>query len=263
MVISILFCATTLAAQVMQPIAAAPQLLVPAAGSIRGANGTFFRSDIALVNFASHDQTIKLQWLPQGGGTVISTTITIPAQQGIRSSDFVASVLGATGLGSIIISGVNADNTVDTSALLYASSRIWTVQPGSQGTTSQSFPVIPLSALSSSTPVASLFAMGGLDNPTGYRTNVGVVNADPTKTQTFDIAVPNSSSPSADHYTVSVLPMSMMQISVGTLLANAQIVIQNTTPAATQTSLWLAYGSTIDNITGDAWSQLAVAGQVQ
>lgn len=245
----------------MQPVGAASQLLVPAAGSTPGANGTFFRSDIAIVNFASHDQTVKLQWLPQGGGTVTTTTITIGAQQGVRSSDFVASILGQTGLGSIIITGVASDgNTVDTTALLYATSRIWTVQSGSKGTTSQSFPVVPLSALST-TPVASLFALGGLDNPPNYRVNVGIVNADPTNSQTFDIAVPNSSSPSANHYTVTVAPMSMMQVPIGNLLANAQVVIQST--AGAQTGPWLAYGSTIDNITGDAWSQLAVAGQVQ
>src|SRR5579884_2457513 len=100
-------CAATLfAAQphtnsVELPVSAASQLLIPAAGSTAGANGTFFRSDITIINFASHDQQVLLQWLPQGGGTATTRTITIPAQNGVRSSDFVTNYLSQTGLGAI------------------------------------------------------------------------------------------------------------------------------------------------------------------
>ena len=80
-----IFCATALFAahpnEVVLPLSASPQLLIPAAGSVAGANGTFFRSDITLVNLSSHDQNIKLQWLPQGTSATSSITITIAAQR--------------------------------------------------------------------------------------------------------------------------------------------------------------------------------------
>ena len=38
---------------VVVPLTAVSQFLIPAAGSTAGANGTFFHSDIAIVNFAS------------------------------------------------------------------------------------------------------------------------------------------------------------------------------------------------------------------
>ncbi|MGZ8797181.1 MAG: hypothetical protein ACXW2F_07530, partial [Thermoanaerobaculia bacterium] len=41
---------------VVVPLGAAPQILIPAAGSTAGANGTFFRSDITLINFGDVPQ---------------------------------------------------------------------------------------------------------------------------------------------------------------------------------------------------------------
>ena len=55
--------------------------------------------------------------------------------------------------------------------------------------------------------------------------------------------------------------MSMQQISVGNGLAtSSQIQIQNVTSSQAKSNLWTAYSSTIDNVTGDAWSELAVVG---
>jgi hypothetical protein len=258
------FCAATAFAagvkneSVVVPLTAVPQLLIPAAGSTPGANGTFFRSDIDIVNFASHDQMVKLQWLPQSGMAGSSATITIRAQSGIRSADFVATYLNQTGLGSIIVTGVTSTGVPDSSALLYVSSRIWTPQPGTNGTTSQSLPAVPLSTVN--TQVAALFAVGGADNPANYRQNVGIVNLDPNNAQTFLIALPTSLGPTQTAQ-VTIAPMSMQQVGIGSGLSPTQeVLIQNVTPAATRSNTWISYGSTVDNVTGDAWSELAVAG---
>ena len=58
--------------------------------------------------------------------------------------------------------------------------------------------------------------------------------------------------------------MSMQQVGVGNGLSpTQQILIQNVTGGTTQSNSWIAYGSTIDDVTGDAWSELAVAGTTQ
>ena len=252
--------AMSASAAVVLPVGAASQVLVPAAGSAPGANGTFFRSDITIVNFANHDQLVALQWLPQAGNGTgpVTNTITIRAASGTRSGDFVHDYFNTSGLGSLIISGITSAGTVDTTAALYVASRIWTPQPGTSGTTSQSFPAIPLNAVN--TPVAALFSLGGQDNPSNYRVNVGIVNIDPNNAQTFSISIP-SLGPPPPAITVTVPPMSMQQVSIGSGFANVnQITIQNATASATRSNLWMAYGSTLDNTTGDAWSELAVAG---
>jgi hypothetical protein len=257
---SAVFGAQTRNDAVVLPLGAASQLLIPVAGSTPGANGTFFRSDIAIINFAGRDQMVKLQWVPQSGGTGSTSTITIALHSGIRSADFVTRYLNQSGLGSILVSGVQSDGvTPDLNAQLYISTRVWTPQPGTSGTTSQSLPAIPMSAVN--TQVAALFAVGGADNQANYRVNVGIVNLDPTNAQTFQISLPSSVGPQLPAIQVTIAPMSMQQVGVGNGLPPSQeVLIQNVTGGTTQSNSWIAYGSTVDNVTGDAWSELAVAG---
>ncbi|GAC1430688.1 MAG: hypothetical protein NVSMB68_02950 [Thermoanaerobaculia bacterium] len=257
--ITLFFVSTASFGSVVLPIGAAPQVLIPAAGSTAGANGTFFRSDISIVNLSSHDQTVVLQWLPQAGaGTNSSATITMRALTGLRSADFVNEYLRQSGLGAIVITGTTAGGFVDSTARLYVSSRIWSPQPGTAGTVSQSFPAIPVSSIN--TQIAALFGLSGADNPGNYRVNVGVVNLDPANPQTFFIGNIQHL-PVPIQQTVTLPPMTMQQVSLGNAVGpTEQISIQNITPAATKSNLWTAYGSTVDNVTGDAFSELAVAG---
>jgi len=236
------------------PVGGTPQLLIPAAGSTQGANGTFFRSDIALVNYTTHEQHVQLRWLPQGvtGNGIPVRDIPIPALSGIVSEDFVASVLGQSGLGAILITGVTADGFGDSTARLYATSRIWSNQPGlSNGTVSQSFPSLPTTNINS-----TKLSLIGLRRDDRYRLNVGIVNLDPANTQTFQIIVGGSSPATPEVTTVTVPARSLVQTPlVGPALANLQVIVQNVSPPI-QTSSWIAYGSSVDNATGDAWSEI-------
>ena len=248
-----LLCAT---AAFSQPVASGPELLIPAAGSTPGANGTFFKSDITLGNFADRAQAVRLTWLPQGVTATYSTTINLNARSFIRSDDFVHDYLGQSGLGAILVTGVNGFG-LDPTASLYVASRIWSPQPGTTGTTSQSLPAILTSTIH--TTDAALFALGGVGNGNGFRMNVGMVNLDPVNEQTLFIVFTQSPLPFA--IPVKVPPMSMQQGSLGTTnFFNPEILITNGTDPATRSNLWVAYGSTIDNVTGDGWSQLAVPG---
>lgn len=250
------------AADVVQPLGAGPQLLIPAAGSLPGNNGTFFRSDIEIDNLAQHDQLVLVQWLPQVGGQRAAATFTIKSMGTFRSDDFVSDVLRMSGLGSIIITGVQAGGTTaDTTARLFASSRIWSPSPAG-GTVSQSLPAIPPGGVN--TPAAIVLGIGALPStslPTGVRVNAGVVNLDPVNTQTFDVQVVPFGSPEqtlTSAITVTLPPLTMQQVSFGTVGYPRAITISNTT-SGTKSNLWTAYGSNVDNTSGDSWTQLAVA----
>jgi hypothetical protein len=248
------FCAIAILAAVMQPLTSAPQLLIPAAGSTPGANATFFRSDIAIANFADHDQMVKLAWLPQGTSSTFSKTIAIRRLGFVRSNDFVAEILAQTGLGAILVTAVTSAGDLDPSARLYVQSRIWTPQPGSNGTTSQSFPAIPTSSIN--TPDAALLFPGVVGSG-NYRTNVGIVNLDPINAQTFNVTI--SFGPIGNFtLNLEVPSMGMQQAVLGSSSFFPELPIVNTTSASTRSNQWVAYISTIDNITGDAWSELAV-----
>ena len=212
---------------VVVPLGAAPQILIPAAGSTAGANGTFFRSDITLINFGDVPQQVHMQWLPQAGGTGTSVDVTIPARTGMSSEDFVSQFVGVSGLGSILVSGETAPLVFDPNAKLYATSRIWTPQPGTGGTTSQSLDVVQ-----PGTTMISRAAIFGLRRDSRYRANVGIVNLDPSATVTFAVTV----SPNGDTYNVTVPPMSMQQVS----LASSTATISQITIATASPSVWLA-----------------------
>jgi hypothetical protein len=251
----VLLVSTTTLAQLRGPT---NQMLIAAAGSVPGANGTFFRSDISITNYRDADQLVSLQWLPQAanGTSVPARVITIAAHNGIGSEDFVASVMQQSGLGAIVITAVTSTGSIDPGGLLYATERIWSPQPDKPtGTVSQTFPVLATGALNAAPQVFIL----GQRIDSRYRTNVGVVNLDPTSERTFDIVqsyyIPIIG-PSPVQSSVTVPPLSMQQMPLPNLATgNLQILVQPR--AGINPRLWAAYGSSVDNVTGDSWSSLA------
>lgn len=247
------------------------QMLIPAAGNVPGANGTYFRSDVTLTNFRDTDQRVQLQWLPQTPSTTTPMPapvfITIPAYSGLASEDFATNYLQQTGLGAILITGVTPTDAPDGGALLFATARIWSPQPGSTGTVSQTFPVVPVGAISPAPQVIIL----GQRIDARYRTNVGIVNLETGYSRTFDIVQ------STDYLTFAVVqttltvpPMSMLQVRLHDMPSSVlQVTVTPRVipapppgppvpPPPPPSNMWVAYASSIDNVTGDSWSTLAM-----
>ena len=241
---------------VVQPLwPSSAELLIPVAGNTAGENGTHFRSDISVVNLRDIPQRVRFQWVPQAGGPAsASVFVDIRARTEIRFDDFVADVLNTSGLGSIIITGMTSDTEIDPDAVLYVTNRIWSPQPGTVGTTSHALNAIPVGAINN--PAA--LTIFGLRRDERYRVNVGIVNLDPTEYQSFRIE--NVGDPNED-YVVTLPPMTMQQIPLaraGGRHFTHHVIVRNLTVPGTTS--WVAYGASIDNITGDSWSALGVLG---
>ena len=184
------------------------QFLIPAAGAQAGNGGTFFRSDITIVNYRTADQRIRLQWLPQdvsgGGGAAVE----IDHRRDLghrqrRLRDQRDAEVGTrrdprhrdrrqrpTGLGRAARRHVAH---LDSAA-------------GDGGTTSQSLPSIATIDISSST-----VSILGARRDSRYRTNVGIVNLS-ADVQTFQVVVFGSSG--TDVRQIDVQPMSMVLFGV-------------------------------------------------
>src|SRR4051794_25636561 len=110
-----------------------PQILIPAAGSVASANGTFFHSDIAIYNYRNDSQVILLQWLPRGITGLNTTTaiqIRLNPLSGILSEDFVTDIMRQSGLGAILVTALTTEGgTLDINGRLAVTDRIWTPQP--------------------------------------------------------------------------------------------------------------------------------------
>jgi hypothetical protein len=230
-------------------------MLLPAAGNVQGANGTFFRTDVNLINLGAADQRVALYWLPEGrAGSSTPKILKIDRRSGIFSADFVANVLEQTGLGSIRIIAIDAGGAEDPTAQLHASVRIWTPEPNvPTGTMSQTFPTVVMTSASFS----SIKYIFGVRRDAQYRMNVGISNADST-TRRFRVTATPSSDPAASEvFDVEVPPRAMVQRLVpGTSTGSFQITIVNLDEPA-NTTTYQAWASSIDNVTGDAFSQIA------
>lgn len=247
-----LFTALTAAADLIVPQTAAPRILIPIAGDAPGANGTHFRSDIQILNFRTEDQRVALRWYAQAGSGVPVTTriITLGARRFISSMNFVNSVLNQTGVGSIDVIGVDAEGNFDPNALLHATSRIWTPMPtGQDGSMSQTFPAIIFS--SHPNQRKTIF---GLHRTDEVRMNVGIANPGDSE-QHFRITVLTQFQ-DPQVLEVTLPAFSMFQTNMPGTAEVTQILVENITGAGASTT-WQAWGSSIDNRTGDAWSQMA------
>jgi hypothetical protein len=223
--------------------------LIPAAGSVQGSNGTFFRSDVTIGNFNGVDQNIGVGFLVQGQDNTKQplTHFIVPANSVVTINDFVATQLKTSGLGALIFFAFDAAGaTTDTEAFIDGFSRIWTPQPGTTngGTVSQSFPAV---SLLDSSDNFTAFTMG-LRADSNFRTNAGIVNLD-TVAHTWTVASINT----GQSMTVVVQPFSLSQpgvpVSFGSSAGNLSLTFD---VDATQ-FFWSAYASSVDNRTGDGW----------
>jgi hypothetical protein len=220
------------------------EFIIPAAGSLAGNQGTYYRSDVTLVNARSIAQKIAVGWIAQGvnNGANAVQYFNLPANTVVFQADFVNTALGKSGLGSILVIGVDAANNPDSNAILDGFSRIWTPQPNATGTVSQEF-----AAVDYQDSLATSYGYG-LRQDAQYRTNVGFVNLYSTaNTFTVTAVGPNGSTT----FTQDVLPYSMQQRSVpGGDRGNFYVRVSS---AASNFNWWSAYASSTDNITGDGW----------
>ena len=231
-------------------------IVIPAAGSLAGGGGAlFFRSDVTLVNYESAAHDVIVMWWPAGTSNNLNTTgsnvITLTLQPNTFNTypDFVANTLHQSGLGSIVIIP-SASGTLSFDAGIDGFSRIYTKQPGSNGTVSQEFPGVDPDN-------ASIFNEGvslGLRQDANYRTNWGIVNTD-SVSHSFHLTFMGENNQTATmDVTVPAFGMIQQAAPAGTFGA---LTIIFSSPDVTDFASFIAYASSTDNTTGDGWVSLA------
>jgi hypothetical protein len=220
--------------------------IFPSAGAVQGAGGTYFRSDVMIVNHRSSTQRVSVGWIAQGVNNSNRPLqyFDLTANTPYILSDFVTNTIHQSGLGAILVTGVTSGGNADTNATLDGFSRIYTNQPGAQGTVSLSFPSI---GVLDSFGNSFAYALGMRHDPS-YRCNVGIVNLDTASAHTWNVNLNGLSGSTS--FQVTVDPVSMKQVSVpagnyGDLLVSLAPTVNG--------FWWSAYAASVDNITGDGW----------
>lgn len=254
----LLSASASFASGLIVPKASSHQIVIPAAASAEGANGTYFRSDIRITNHRDVAQRVYLQWVPQNGGPIpaVVTYIDIEPNATYASDDFVREVMNFEGLGAIVARAVDANGVDDPNGRLHATTRVWTPQPFTDGlgTTAQSFPSIPLNEI-----VSERVVIIGHRRNDRYRTNLGILNLDSTGAHRFRVFVSGENPtlvPEIHH--VDVPALALVQVPLPGVPQNQLRIDIEEEVAAGQghLTLWTAYASSVDNTTGDAWSTL-------
>ena len=150
--------------------------VIPVAGSALGANSTFFRTDLAVMNTSTSSASGTLTYLPRGG-TAINKTISLGAHQTSVIPDVVGTFFGQTSsLGFLTFTPVTGTFAVTSRTFSTDTSG---VKPGTFGT------AVPAIANADALVPGSYRAIGALDDaapatvlagrPATFRTNMGLV----------------------------------------------------------------------------------------
>jgi hypothetical protein len=226
--------------------------VIPVAGNTPGGGGTYFRSDVVFNNDGLDEQLIGIGWLPQGQDNCSAPLqyFTLGENSVTIADDFVNRTLGKQGLGGLLVLGVTPEGELDDEAQIDGYSRIWTPQPGSNGTTSQNFTAIAIQDSLGSLPATLM----GLRQNGQFRANVGVLNMDNslahtwTFTSLFTRAVTTVTVPACSMALVNAAANS------GSPSGNVAFTVQTTATGF----WWSGFGSSTDNTTGDGWVARAI-----
>jgi hypothetical protein len=220
--------------------------VLPIVGSTPGGGGTFFRSETVIVNRKSTSQLVGIYYFPIGGGAANCTRPAKSLRMDGRTwyfwSDFVSDYLGTSGLGAVIVIGLTSGGQIDTSAAIDGNSRIWTPEPGTNGTASQNFPSVSLQM------PAGAQSSFGLRSDEFYRSNYGIFNYD-TVARTFDITANGLRGQSTFSTTVDACSAILTGLPGGPY-GSYELVIA----ARDGRASYFSFGSSVDNSTGDSWS---------
>jgi photosystem II stability/assembly factor-like uncharacterized protein len=222
-------------------------LIVPVTGTIRGAGGTLYTTQLTLINRRQTPQTVVITRLPrEGESEVAEFTLTIAGTTdrsgGVIKLMDIAERLGSPGLGSLVIMPVDGAGNLDPSASISASTLIWSFPPGGLAPISQTIP----SANAASFSAHAHARMSGLQQDSQFRANIGVVNLSADAHQ-FTIQVTGERA--SGQTTIEVPAFSLVQLPIpegdyGRVTIDAF--------ADGSGSRWVLYGSSINQATRQA-----------
>lgn len=242
--LSLLF-AASLAAQVAPAAsieADTAQFLIPVSGSLIGANGEQFRTNLTIVNYQGTDQLVDVTFVPQSGAPV-SKRLTIPYLTNLTFADIVGDHLGATGLGALVVTAINDDGTFDGDASLDGNARIWTPQTRGAGEISSFVGAMTLGGWRNDSPAY----VHGTRRTSQFRTSYGIVNLDLGTARRFRVIV--NSGLGRTEEIVEVGPFSMTQRPVTSVYGDLSIYVE---PQGTG-GPWRAYATSTDNTSRSSW----------
>ncbi len=218
----------------------APGGVVPVVANNAGEGDTYWRSDVNVLNVSGEDTTVQMQLFPNtgpGGGAYepkLSDPIDIPAGQQRAFTNVVQSIFGMPETyGTLWIYSLDGKPLVITSR---------TYTPGGGGTYGQDV---------SSVLVAANAWIAGVEHDSLFRTNVGIFWPWTQPVQ-FTVEVFSSAGEQVGGGTITFVDAGLQQLSLSNFGVSNLVSGWVRISCSNAQNLWYAYGSTVDETTGDA-----------
>jgi len=224
---------------------AGQSLYIPGSAHANGASGTQWRSDVEIHNPGSTTATYRIELLKrdQANSSPQAKTYSLAAGHSVRYSDALNTLFGFTGAAALRITPSAGTITV--------TSR--TYNEASGGTYGQFIPAVPASsAISSGDSVPLIQLADSASTSSGYRTNIGFVNTT-NKTISVKADLYDGSGTKLGTKLVTLRAYEYKQIDrifrsvTANTLNNCYALLSTSTSGGS----FLAYGSVVDNRSGD------------
>lgn len=231
------------------------EITLPVSGYLELSDNLIYRTELTLTNHRNVAQYVSLELITEGHvqpirGFVLQAneTLFLP-DGGFHRGGGRSNLIAAMRIRSVH----ELEGLVDDSqGMIEANSFVVAEHPISRGATRQEVAAIPASEYHAEEAVF----LGVRHSPgTGAYTNVGITNLHPTQTETFFVQFELHTEPVA----VVVPPLSLRQIRISgpgnagrSLRITPEWAVSTASPA--RTTPWVAYASTVDTHTGDAYS---------
>lgn len=225
-----------------RPAATRNEVYLAAVGRTAGAAGTFWRSDVTLHNpgGSSVSATIRFLRAGQDNRFVTGRTLSLGSKGTLTIRDVMSWLGVGDGSGALQITWSGS------SAGLVATSRTYTTRGFDSGTLGQSI------AMTSAADFGTRAIVTGLTSDSRFRANVGVVNSgDSTIGVTLYLTLPDGRRIGSSFVTVPA--RSQIQAAAANLFPSVPLATLGnfTVVAETQLPTMFAYGSVVDNQSGD------------
>ncbi len=227
-----------------------PGGVIPVVANLPGANETFWRSDVSILNVTNQDTQVVLQLYPEivGGSPAFETDITDPITVAASSQVTLSNVVQSQ-FDLVSAKGALWVISLDGTPLVLAS-RTYTVAAGG-GSYGQDVTSVLLAGPSWA---------GGLRHDGFFRTNLGVFwpwDLPVGESVQFTVTVRSAAGDAVGSGTLSFTEAGLQQVSLSTFgvatLLDGYAEISCSDPGA----VYYAYASRVDQVTGDAVFRLA------
>ncbi|HEX7192252.1 MAG TPA: PKD domain-containing protein [Thermoanaerobaculia bacterium] len=220
------------------PGGAPSPVILPAVGRAPGVGGTFWRSDVTIYNPGSSNLTLGVRYLAAGSDdrNAPSQSLSVGAGRTVVLSDVLQQFNVSSGSGALELTWSNGVSPIVTSR---------TYTPATTGGTyGQS--IDPITAFGSDLYVT------GLRSDNAFRSNVGFVN-DSDQTIAISLTLFASSGAPVANGLITLAPRSQAQSALSSIFPDAAISSLGsvTLQAHSDSGAMFAYGSMIDNTSGD------------